>query len=318
MIPLRFQSEYGAVVLGDGPFALKAMDFFIQVGIAVRLFVPRSSGVDQALKAFCSDKAIKLAEHTKAETDDLYNEMKSLEPDFLICASFDRILPRRLIELPKVAALNIHAAPLPRYRGGSPLNWQLIAGENHIVLTIHYMKIKVDSGNILAQIHIPLSSDDNYSSVIEKTSNTVPEAMLIAVTKAIAGDPGRPMDPNKGFYLPRRKPGDEFLDWNWSAQTIFDFVRALAHPGPFASTFYNDKILSFGNASLEYKESFVGIPGTVLALSRNEGWIVVKCADSAIKLGNILPQELFEQIKVGDRLGVNLNLLWKKLLERKS
>jgi len=318
MIPFTLNGDYTAVVLGDGLFALKTMEFLNEIGVSLKLFIPRSSGADQEIIDFCTKNAIRLENYARVDTDEIFEALRNIEPDFLICASFDKILPKRLIELPKVAALNIHAAPLPFYRGGSPLNWQLIAGENHIVLTIHYMKVKVDSGNILSQIYIPVSKEDNYASIIQKTATAVPEAMLVAIAKAISGDLGTPLDTKEGFYLPRRKPGDEFIDWNWQARTIFNFVRALSDPGPRASTYYGDKILSFGSASIVSPEPFVGIPGTILARNKSEGSIVVKCGDSAVKLSYIRPQKLFEQLKVGDRLGVNMNMIWKELLKLRN
>ncbi|GEM_PF-1902768 len=316
MIPLNLERNYTAVVMGDGIFAQKTMETLKQLGVFIHCFIPRTEDTDPELKEFCANENISIK--LFSDLYEAHKYLKKMHIDFLVCSSFDKVLPKRILELPKIASLNIHASPLPKYRGGSPLNWQLISGEDHIVLTIHYMAEKVDSGNILAQIYIPLSQENNYADVIEKTANAIPEAILISVSKTLTGDIGRSMNIKDGFYLPRRQSGDEFIDWNWPANTIVNFVRALSSPGPCARTYYQNQVISFENAINNSMGPFVGIPGMVLEKNMNDNSIVVKCSDSSVRLNGVNPKEVFEKVKVGDRVGINLNMIWEELLKIKS
>lgn len=155
-----------------------------------------------------------------------------------IIAGFSAIFSRALIESHSEGVLNLHAGRLPNYRGGSPLNWQIINGEREAGLSILYVTEGIDDGPVLASTNIPIMTNDDIASVHQKANAAFPELICAVLEKrAKAGKlpPGTHQNRGAARYWLQRSDVDGKICWDrMKATDVHNFVRALTRPYPGA------------------------------------------------------------------------------------
>jgi len=158
-------------------------------------------------------------------------------PDFLFSFYFRRMLPAAVIDIPRVAALNMHGSLLPAFRGRVPVNWAVIRGARETGSTLHHMVARPDAGDIVDQAAVPILPDDLAVDVFRKVSVAAEIELHRSVPKLLAGTAARrPMDLSQGGYFGGRSPEDGRIDWTLPARAVHDLVRGVAPPYPGATT----------------------------------------------------------------------------------
>ena len=99
------------------------------------------------------------------------NALSELNPDIIVVAAYGKILPAKILHLPKYGCINVHASLLPKYRGAAPINWAIINGENEAGITIMQMDEGLDTGDILLQEGIPIAKDDTTGTLSVRLSS---------------------------------------------------------------------------------------------------------------------------------------------------
>ena len=174
--------------------------------------------------------------------------------DINIFCGFPYIIKNDYLNLPKFGSLNLHAGKLPKYRGGSPLNWQIINGEKNIGLSVIKMKKGIDTGNIVSEKIFKLSKKDNIKSVHEKSNNLFPAMTYRSIIKLFNRDRLKKQNNKKASYFKQRNFEDGIIDWNKkNSSQIFNFVRALTFPYHNAYTLIKKKIFFIKECS-EFKK----------------------------------------------------------------
>lgn len=158
-------------------------------------------------------------------------EMRVLEPNLFLVAGYPRIFGKQLLSVPQCGAWNCHGGPVPEYRGGSPLNWQIIDGKDVIGVTLMKMDEGLDTGPVIAEHWFHLGRNETIAAA-HRIANT---AFAMMVGNALANfPPSSKPQPASDAYRPQRTDADGMIDWSWDAKRIHDFVRALTHPYPGA------------------------------------------------------------------------------------
>lgn len=168
---------------------------------------------------------------------DFVLRLRALAPDFAFSFMFRTLLPRQLLEIPRLGALNLHPSALPRYRGRSPINWALVHGETETGVSLHYMVEKPDRGDIVAQRRFPVGESDTALTLHRRATDEA--RILFRETYPLLREglaPRIPQDPRQASYFGGRKPEDGRIDWRWPAPRIYDLLRAVTHPYPGAFT----------------------------------------------------------------------------------
>jgi methionyl-tRNA formyltransferase len=161
----------------------------------------------------------------------------SLAPDFLFSFYFRQMLKPALLTIPARGALNMHGSLLPKYRGRAPVNWAVLHGERKTGATLHYMAVKPDAGDIVAQTAVPILPDDTAGDVFAKVSVAAEMTFDAALPALIKGTAPRiPMNLAAGSYYGGRTAADGLIDWSQDAVRIHNLVRAVAPPYPGATT----------------------------------------------------------------------------------
>ena len=200
---------------------------------------------------------------------DSINKLKSYKADIFVSMSFDQIFREEIIEMPKYKIINCHAGKLPFYRGRNILNWALINDEKEFGITVHYVDKEVDTGDIILQETFKIDDSDTYATLLKvayvECANILFDAVRLFLRLSKIPRISQKTIHPLGFTCPKRKIGDELINWSSSSREIFNFVRALTHPGPLATTFIEGKQVKIIAVKLiEKSPTYIGIPGAIL------------------------------------------------------
>jgi methionyl-tRNA formyltransferase len=197
------------------------------------------------------------------KNDKFAEQIKILQPDFLVVIAFGHILSEKILQLPKFGAINIHASLLPKYRGPAPIQWAVINAEPYTGVTTMFMDKGMDTGNILLTKKEPILPEDTAATLHDRMAKTGAE-LLVKTLKGLAANQIKsiPQDHSKATYAPLLKKRDGRINWQRSAEKLEPFIRGMT-PWPGAFTFHNEKRLKIIKAT-PISESVSKAPGTIL------------------------------------------------------
>ena len=191
-------------------------------------------------------------------------------PDFIFSFYFRHMIPEAVLALARRGAFNLHGSLLPKFRGRSPINWQLVHGVERSGLSLHRMVRKADAGEVVAQQAVPVHADQDALGLTRQLLAVTPALLDRAVPALVAGTASFSIqDHAQATYFGGRKPADGLIDWRQPARVVHNLVRAVAPPWPGAFTFFvgdglaERKILVWRTAVISERSRY-GTPGTVL------------------------------------------------------
>jgi len=197
-------------------------------------------------------------------------------PEALVVAAYGRILPGPLLRAAPRGAINVHASLLPRWRGAAPVQRALLAGDAVTGATIMQMEESLDTGPILLQAQLPISTEDTTGALQDKLAALGAELLLRALAEAPAA---RPQNEAEATYAARIDTSEAEIDWDRTAQEIDRQVRAF-NPAPGARTHIDGVALKIWRARPE--PAVPVVPGTVCAAAADG--IVVACGRGALRI----------------------------------
>ena len=210
------------------------------------------------------------------------DQLKNFQADLFVVIAYGRILPKQVLEIPKVFSVNVHASLLPSYRGAAPINWAIINGDKVTGLSIIRMNEKLDAGEILFQQRIEITDRDTSVTLKTKMAE-MGRGLLLKTIEAVEKREYTltPQDEKFITFAPKLAKETGHIDWNKEAIKIHNLARGLL-PWPSAYTFFNGKQLkiletevvsddgqlSAGKVSEIHKDGFV--------VSTGKGAILIK------------------------------------------
>lgn len=211
----------------------------------------------------------------------------ALNPDLIVTAAFGQILPKELLDAPKLGCINVHASLLPELRGGAPIHYSIIQGKEKTGITIMYMAEKLDAGDILTVAEVPIEEEDTVGTLHDKLSETGSELLSSTLPKLIAGElTPIPQDDEKATFAPNIKRSDERIDWSSSGEQIYNKIRGM-NPWPVAFTEYESKPMKIWGAKKIARQTDA-LPGTIVSIEE-DGLIVATGSGSFIKITELQP-----------------------------
>ena len=237
------------------------------------------------VKKLAQDKAILVLQPEKIKED--YQEIINLKPDLIVTCAYGQIIPKELIECPRLGCINVHASLLPKLRGGAPIHKAIIEGHSKTGITIMYMNTKMDEGDIITQEEIPILDTDTASLLHDKLSILGKELLLKTLPSIINGTNSRiKQDSSQATYAFTLKKEDEKLNFNKTARQIYNQIRGL-NSWPGAYCIFEGKILKVWDSFIT--ENYpVGFNGEITAIYK-EG-IGVKVSNGEIVLKIVQPE----------------------------
>ena len=199
----------------------------------------------------------------KASDPESVETLSALEPDGFVVAAYGQILRQRLLDVPKHGTLNVHASPLPRWRGASPIAAAILAGDEVTGVTLMEMERALDAGPMIARVEMPISPHDTTGTLEPRLA----EAGAVLLSQSLdAWASGELVlerqDESLVTYAPQLTRADALLDWSLPAVELWRRVRAF-NPWPVAHTRWRDEELRLHEAWPLTHDSGE-LPGTVL------------------------------------------------------
>lgn len=246
----------------------------------VRIVIP-DSAVDTPLATKCANLEVEVLTAQNVNDDSFIEHLSSLKPQLLVVAGYPTIFRNRLLNIAKRGSINLHGGRLPQYRGGSPLNWQIINGEAAAGISVTLLTENIDSGDILAEADIQIDLNDTIHTVHMRANELFP-ALTLEVLENLDNNKvvRRVQEEHDACYWHQRNDNDGLIAWSGlSAAKVYDFVRALTHPYPGAFSYSEGERVRFFKVTVP-DCVLRGTPGRVFYVQGQGPYIV--CQDRAI------------------------------------
>lgn len=170
-----------------------------------------------------------------------YEEIILARPDIIITCAYGQIIPKVLLDLPRLGCINVHASLLPYLRGGAPLHHAIIDGYKETGVTIMYMDEAMDTGDIISSVTYPLKDTDTVGTVHDNLMEMGANLLMETLPSIIKGTNKRiKQDNSKATYAYNISRSDEHLDFSGSGLLVERKVRGL-NPWPLANTLFDDE-----------------------------------------------------------------------------
>lgn len=193
-----------------------------------------------------------------------WERLQAINPDLIVTAAFGQLLPQEVLDLPRLGAINVHASLLPKYRGGAPIHQAVIDGEPTTGVTIMYMEKKLDAGDIISQVELPIEDTDTTGTLFDKLSAAGTELLKETLPSIVNGTNLRsPQDEQLVTFARNISREQERLDWTKSARDLWNQVRGLS-PWPGAYTTFQETVVKIWAATpVDGKQG--ATPGEIIA-----------------------------------------------------
>ncbi|MGC2625696.1 MAG: methionyl-tRNA formyltransferase [Candidatus Udaeobacter sp.] len=237
----------------------------------------------QTPKAFGAGKPplLEVLQPAKIKDPSVIEEIRRLTPDVIVVFAYGQILPRDVLEIPRLACLNLHASLLPRWRGAAPIQAAIAAGDSETGVTVMYMDEGLDTGNILLQRNVEILPNDTGGSLHDRLAQIAPDTLLESLRLLAAGNAPRiPQDNACATYAPKLKREHGQIDWSESAEVVERKIRAY-NPWPGAFMKVDRQNLKIFSASVV---DLNGHPGEIL---RSDKDLIVATGKSALSLAEV-------------------------------
>ena len=300
------KKDFRIVFMGTPEFAVASLDKLLQDGYSIRAVVtapdkPAGRGKKlqaSAIKQYAEANGLKVLQPEKLKADDFLSALNALQADLFVVVAF-RMLPEVVWNMPQKGTINLHASLLPQYRGAAPINRAVMNGETETGLSTFFLTHEIDTGNVIAQIKLPIGISDNAGDLHDRMMISGADLLSETVEQIMNNNyESLPQTEEKGAEKDLKKAPKIFkedclIDWHQSGLTIYNQIRGLS-PYPTAFTEihsteiepYQLKIFSsffepFETANKGELDSIM--PGSIVIENRKnmriaaqDGWISVK------------------------------------------
>jgi methionyl-tRNA formyltransferase len=264
------------VFFGSGAFAIPSLEALLDAGHDVRGLVTqpdREKGRGRSLqppplKPVAEARGIPVLQPRRIREPAAENAVRALAPELSVVVAYGQILPRAVLDLAPLGAVNVHASLLPRHRGAAPIQWALASGESETGVTTMLLDEGLDTGPILAQRATPIGPEETAAELQPRLARLGAELLL----ETIAGLSDRtlrprPQDDAAATLAPLLRKDDGRIDWSEPALALSHRVRGF-NPWPGTVALWRDRPLKVLRAAVADPASGFG-PGVVIAVERD-------------------------------------------------
>jgi methionyl-tRNA formyltransferase len=213
-----------------------------------------------------------------------FERLRDAEADVLLVVAYGEILPAAVLELPRIAPVNLHFSLLPELRGAAPVQHALLEGLDATGVTTIRMDEGLDTGPILLRAEEAIDPEDDAGSLGDRLAAAGARLLLDTVDRLAAGDlEPTPQDDALATFAPKLRSDDRWIDWSRPAEEIVRRVRALS-PDPGASTRFRGEVLKLFRATVRPEG---GEPGAVVEIGRDR--FIVAAGERSVALIELAP-----------------------------
>ena len=263
------------------------------------------------IKEVAINNNIKVLQPIKIKED--YKDIISLKPDIIITAAYGQIIPKELLDYPKYGCINVHASLLPKLRGGAPIHHAIIDGYTKTGITIMYMDIGMDTGDIISTKEVDILDTDTMTSLHDKLKIIGRDLLLDTLPNIISGNIKRiKQDENEVTIAYNIRKEEEKIDFNKTKKEIYNQIRGLnSYPGAYA--FIDDKRIKIWNSYITDKVYDSLTNGEISNIYKDG--IGIKVSDGEIVITDIQLEGKKRMLASSYLNGIDKNILKGKILK---
>lgn len=274
------------VLMGTPNFAKNIFEGIINAGYNVGLIVSQPDKevgrkrilTPTPVKELAASMNIEIFQPIRIKQD--FTKIKEYQPDLIITCAYGQILPKELLDLPRLGCINIHASLLPKLRGGAPIHHAIIDGYEVTGITIMKMVEKMDAGAIYYQKATPISDEDTLDILYDRLSNLGKDLILEFLPKFFKNDYIEVEQNNDevtfGYNIKRE---EERINWNQPVRTVFNMIRGLnSTPGAYSKI--DGKTVKIfdvrlGNNTIKAKSGSIISLDNAIEVQCNDGTLII-------------------------------------------
>lgn len=267
------------VFMGTPEFSVPVLAALIENTNVVGIVTQPDKGNIPPVKKLALANQIKVFQPSKIRTE--YDDILSLNPDIIVTCAYGQIIPKDILDYPKLGCINIHASLLPKLRGGAPIHRAILEGYKETGITIMYMDESMDTGDIISMESITIGDNETVGSLHDRLKILGKDLFMKTLPIIVNGNVNRIQQKNEeATYAYNIKRIDEKIDWNETKEKIHNQIRGL-NPFPGSYSLLDDKILKIWESQVS-EEKTNGENGEIVKLDSgihvkvNNGSIVIK------------------------------------------
>ena len=302
------------VFMGTPDFARDSLKAVVEAGHEVALVVtnpdkPKGRGmklIPSDVKKYAIEQNLEVVQPVKVRNNpEFVEQLKNINPDVICVVAYGKIIPKEILDIPRLGCINVHGSLLPKYRGAAPIQWAVLNGDKETGITTMFMDVGMDTGDMINKEVVQIGDDETTGELWDRLS--IIGANLLVKTLE---------DLENGTYK-IEKQGDDFtvapmikkemakIDWeNQTSSEIKNLVRGL-NPFMGAFSFLNDKKIKIWKVE-KLNDKSEKEPGTVL-VSDSKAGLVIATNDGAVSVLEI-------QGENSKRMGISDYLRGNKIL----
>ena len=306
------------VFMGTPDFARDSLKAVVEAGHEVALVVtnpdkPKGRGmklIPSDVKKYAIEQNLEVVQPIKVKNNpEFVEQLKNINPDVICVVAYGKIIPKEILDIPRLGCINVHGSLLPKYRGAAPIQWAVLNGDKETGITTMFMDEGMDTGDMINKEVVQIGENETTGELWDRLS-IIGANLLVKTLK----------DLEDGTYA-REKQGDDFtiapmikkemakIDWeNQTSSEIKNLVRGL-NPFMGAFSFLNDKKIKIWKVE-KLAEKSDKEPGTVL-ISDSKNGLIVATKDGAISVLEI-QGENSKRMSISDYLRGNKILVDEK------
>ncbi len=280
------------VFMGTPDFAEKSLEAVYNAGHEILAVVtnpdrPKGRGmkmVASPVKEFAVSKDLKIYQPEKVRKNiEFIEEIKALEPDVICVVAYGKILPKEILEIPKLGCINVHGSLLPKYRGAAPIQWAVINGEKVTGVTTMYMDVGMDTGDMILKEKTEIAPDETTGELWDRLA-IIGAELLVKTLEQIENKTAPRIPQGEDFSMaPMLEKEMSKIDWeSKTAQEIKNLVRGL-NPIMGTYSYLNGKKIKIWKVDVVEADSKDIKNGTVLKSDSKDG-LYIKAKDGVIKV----------------------------------
>jgi methionyl-tRNA formyltransferase len=246
---------------------------------------PRGRGqsvASPAVKDVALESGLHVYQPEKIKSDSAYEFFQRLAPDAVVIIAYGQIVPQRLISIPRLGWINLHASLLPKYRGAAPVNWAILNGETRTGVTTMQIDAGMDTGPILLQAEATIGPDDTAPELRKRLSELGAPLVVESLRRLGSGEiQPRPQDHSLATLAKMLSKEQGRIDWNVSSAAIYNMIRGL-DPWPGAYTTFRGQLCHVWGMPRSPQAAWSAAQGTILCAK--DGVFVACGAGSTLRL----------------------------------
>ena len=272
------------------------------IGVVTNPDKPKGRGMKLAyspVKEYALEKNLKIYQPIKIKNNtEFIDEIKTLNPDVICVVAYGKILPKEILEIPKLGCINVHGSLLPKYRGAAPIQWAVLNGEKITGITTMYMNEGMDTGDMILKEEVEIGPEETTGDLWQKLSKIGGEILVKTLKLIEEGKAPREKQTEEATLAPMLNKEMALIDWeNSDANKIHNLIRGL-NPIMGAYSYIDGKKIKFWKSKVLTKEEFFSyktefeeyeakfnnlVPGTILIADDKDG-LYIKANGGVLKI----------------------------------